>query len=94
MRIVGVLLVGRSPSNVRIDDDERRAVLLVLDSLERVTETIAIVGIRDTNPSVCDEVSGHVLGEGPVGVTLDGDFVGVVHPDEVVHLPHPTNIIT
>ena len=96
MRTVGVLLVGRSSSNVRINDNERRAVLHVLGRLERVTEAIEIVGIHDTNgsPSIRDKVSGHVLGEGPVGVTLDGDLVVVVHPDEVVHLSRPTNVIT
>mmetsp|Transcript_1401 Transcript_1401/g.2103 ORF Transcript_1401/g.2103 Transcript_1401/m.2103 type:complete len:574 (+) Transcript_1401:591-2312(+) len=88
VRAVGVLLVWRSPGNVRIDDDERRAILLVLGRLERVTKTIEIVGIRHTNgvPSVRDETSGHVLGKGPVSVTLDGDLVVIVHPDEVVKL--------
>ena len=49
-------------------------------------DAIEIVGIADAQhvPAVGQEPRGDVLGEGDVGLALDGDVVVVVDPAEVV----------
>mmetsp|Transcript_5348 Transcript_5348/g.8044 ORF Transcript_5348/g.8044 Transcript_5348/m.8044 type:complete len:393 (+) Transcript_5348:734-1912(+) len=85
---VGILLVGGSPGNVRIDDDQSRAVRLALSDLESVLKLGEVVGVRDASdiPAVGDESGGDVLSKGPVGVTLNRNMVIVPDPAKVVQL--------
>ena len=80
------MLVGGSPSDVGVNDNERRAVALLLRYTEGVLKAVKIIGIRHTSdvPAVGHKSCGDILSEGPVGVSLDGDVVVVPHPDEVV----------
>ena len=81
----GILLVRRAVGDVAVDDDQRRAILHVLERLERPVEHFQIVGVADASdvPSVADEARSNVVAEGPIGVTLDRDLVVVVDPAKV-----------
>ncbi len=85
---VGVLLVGRAPGDVAVDDDEGRALLLVLEGLEGALQHLEVVGVPHARhvPAIGDEAGGDVLAERPLGVALDGDLVVVVDPAQVGEL--------
>src|SRR5262249_62184097 len=62
----GVLLVRRAEGDVRVDDDERRALRLVAERLETAREHVEIVRVADARdvPAVRGETSRDVRGEG------------------------------
>ena len=81
----GVLLVGRAPADVTVDDDQGRAIIGVLEDLEGSIEQVEVIGVTHPSdvPAVPDETGRDVVGVGQLGVTLDGDVVVVVDPAEV-----------
>ena len=85
----GVLLVGRAPADVAVDDDQGRPLALLEEDAEGAVEQVQVVGVADPGdvPAVAQETGGDVLGEGQRGVPLDRDVVVVVDPAEVGELP-------
>mmetsp|Transcript_45337 Transcript_45337/g.61501 ORF Transcript_45337/g.61501 Transcript_45337/m.61501 type:complete len:539 (+) Transcript_45337:182-1798(+) len=81
-----VLLGGCAPSDVGVHDDQRRPLLFPLEDLQRACERVHVVGVANAQhvPAVRDEAGGHILGNRPSGVALDGDLVVVPDPDEIV----------
>ena len=85
---VGVLLVGRTPGDVAVDDDQRRPIIRLLEDLQGPVQHRRVVGVAHAGdvPAVADEPGGDVLAEGQLGVAFDGDLVVVVDPAEVRQL--------
>src|SRR5262249_14497050 len=82
----GVLLVGGTVTDVAVEDDQRGAPLRLPEDGEGALDALPVVGVADAQdvPPICEKPRRDVLGEGDVGVTLDGDVVVVVDPAEVV----------
>ena len=80
------LLGRRAVGDVAVDDDQRRALGLVLERLERAREHRAVVGVADAGdvPAVADEARRDVVGEREARGALDRDPVVVVDPAEVL----------
>ncbi len=91
VRRARVLLRGRAPADVAVDDDQGRAVVLLLERLEGSGQHLEVVRVTDPGdvPAVGDEARGDVLGEGERRVALDRDLVVVVDPAEVRELEVP-----
>ena len=85
----GVLLVGRAPADVAVDDDQGRPLALLEEVAEGAVEQVQVVGVAHPGdvPAVAQETRGDVLAEGQRGVPLDRDVVVVVDPAEVGELP-------
>ena len=85
----GVLLVGRAPADVAVDDDQGRPIALLEEDAEGAVEQVEVVGVADPGdvPAVAQEPGGDVLAERQRGVPLDRDVVVVVDPAEVGELP-------
>ncbi len=88
MRAARVLLMRCTPADVAVDDDERRAVLFLLEGLESPRKNLAIVRVADARdvPAVPDEPCGDIFGERECGVALDRDVVVVVDPAKIREL--------
>ena len=82
MSSMGVLLVGRTPRDVRVDNDQCGTFRFLASNLKGVLKSLQIVGIRHAGyiPTVCDKTCCNVLAEGPSGVALNGDVVIVPNP--------------
>jgi hypothetical protein len=81
----GVLLVRRPIADVTLHDDQGRPVGRPLETAEGPLDCVEVVGVAHSHhiPVVTEEAGGDVLGEGEVGVALDGDLVAIVDPAEV-----------
>src|ERR1041385_3302107 len=88
MRLACLLLVGRAISNVAVNDDQRRALLRVVEMLEGAGEQIKIVGIADASnvPAITHKARGDIFSKRQLGVALNGDVVVVVNPAEIGEL--------
>ena len=84
----GVLLVGRSPADVAVDDDQGGSIVGLLEHVQGPLQEVEVVRVTDPDhvPAVADESRRHVVGVGQFGVSLDGDVVVVVDPAEVGQL--------
>src|SRR5256885_11120219 len=73
MRGARVVLVRRPPSDVAVDDDERRTVGARLERREGLLEQVEVIGVADAHdvPSVGKEPARDVLREGEVRPPLD-----------------------
>ena len=85
VRRVRVLLVGRAPGDVAVNDDQRRALGLLLRRPDGLVEQRQVVGVADAHdvPVVRHEARRHVVAEGQPRVALDGDVIIIINPDEV-----------
>src|SRR5215469_3823457 len=79
-------LVGRPIAYVAVYDNQGRPALRLPENRERVLDEGEIVGVADPQniPSVAEEASGHILGEGDTRVALDADVIVVVDPAQVI----------
>ena len=92
--LAGVLLAGARPADDRLQDDDRRLRRLALGGLDGAVQLgdvlDVLAGLLPVDglhvPAVGLVALGDVLGEGDVGVVLDGDLVRVVDHDEVAEL--------
>ena len=84
------VLDGRAVADVAVHEDQAWAARFRPGrcASARATESEVVgVGHGGHVPPVGDEAGGDVLGEGNVGVALDGDPVGVVDPAQVGEAP-------
>ena len=81
----GVLLVRCAVTDVAVHDDQRRAILGVLEMLERAPQHIEVVCVADSRhvPAIAEESCGHVFGKSKGSVAFDRDVVVVVYPAEI-----------
>ena len=86
-----VLLVRRAVSDVAVQNDERGTLFRLPESVQRVLDTIEVVGIADSQnvPSVCKESCSDILRECQTCVSLDRDVVVVVNPAKVIQAQVP-----
>ena len=63
VRRAGVLLVRRAVGDVAVDDDQRGAIVVLLNVLNARVKHVQIVGIADAQhvPAVAEEARGHVF---------------------------------
>ncbi len=80
-----ILLVGRAPADMAVDDDQGRPFALLAESAEGSVEHVQVVGISHPGdvPAIARETRGDVLGERQGRVSLDRDVVVVIDPAEV-----------
>ena len=85
MGSAGILLIGRSISNVAIDNDQRWSVARALKRIERPFEHIEVVRVTHSChiPFVGQEPRCDVFTERPLGVSFDGDLVVVINPAQI-----------
>src|SRR5437660_1705463 len=81
-----VLSIRRPIAYVAVQHDERGAVFRLAKDVEGVLDALDVVGVADTQdvPAVSQKSRRHVLCKGEARVTLDGDGVVVVDPEQVV----------
>src|SRR5215510_3479733 len=79
-------LVRRAVADMAVQDDQRRPAVGSVEDLERVLNSVGIVGIADAQhvPPIGHETRRHVFGEGDAGAALNAYPVVVVDPAEVV----------
>jgi hypothetical protein len=82
--VVGSLLVGRALTDHRREHDDRRTRRVLLRLCNERADTVGIVGVSLENlPAVGAVARRHILGEGELRGTLDGDAVVVVENDQL-----------
>ena len=79
------VLDRRAVADVAVHDDQRRALVLGLEGMERTLGLLEVVRVRNGRhvPAVGGEPIGDVLREREIGVALDRHAVRVVDPAEV-----------
>ena len=79
------VLDRRAVTDVAVDEDQRRALVLGLERVERPRDRVEVVRVGDGRdvPAVRHEPGRDILGERDVGVPLDRHAVGVVDPAQV-----------
>src|SRR5437868_6476297 len=84
----GILLVGSSVADVAVDNDQRWAVVALVECAEGAPEHLEVVGIAHPSdvPSVGHEASRDVVAESERGVAFNADVIVVVNPAEVREL--------
>ena len=82
-------LLGGALSDIRMHDDQRGVIELLLCFIERGTDRVDVLSVRNVQhlPAVGGEARADVLGEGGIGAALDGDLVAVVNGDKLAE-PH------
>jgi hypothetical protein len=88
VRLRRVLPVRRAVADVRVEDDQRRAVLRLPEDGQRMLDALEVVGVADLQdvPAVAHESRRGVVGERDARVAFDRDVVVVVDPAQVVEL--------
>ena len=85
MRPAGVLFMGCTIPDVAVNDNQRRAILRILESAQRPSQHLQVIGISDPRhiPAIADKTRGHVFRESQSSVSFNGDAVIVVNPAEI-----------
>ena len=85
MGSAGILLIGRSISNVAVDNDQRWPVARALKGIKRPFEHIEVVRVTHSChiPVVAQEPRRDIFTERPLGVPFDGDLVVVINPAKI-----------
>src|SRR5262249_50554156 len=80
-----ILLRGRTPGDVAFDNDQRRAVVRLLEYLECAVEHVEVVGVPDARnvPAQAHELGSDVLAESEARVPFNGDSVAVIDPAQL-----------
>src|SRR5262249_12113921 len=84
----GVLLVRSSVPDMTLQDDERRLVFDVPETLDAIGEAPSVVRITNPMhiPTVGHEPRRYVLAEGEIGMAFDRHVIAVIDPTQVREL--------
>ena len=91
VRLRRVVLTGRSVTDMAVYDDDRRCIVGGKELIQGAGELAEIVRVRDPDdiPAIRFETLGDVLGEGNVGVAVNGHVVVVEDPAQVGQFEMP-----
>ncbi len=85
MRLVGIMQMRGPVRNVRMGDDQGRAVLLRLGGEDRLIDFLIIMPVNFENiPFIPDKALAHIIAVGQIRVALDGDVIAVIKNHQLV----------
>src|ERR1051325_3024857 len=86
MRFRSVLFVRRAVTDVAVQDNKRRPAFGFAEDLERVFDSIHVVCVTNAQniPTISQETSGDIFGEGEVRVAFDRDMIVVEDPAKII----------